>query len=263
MIDIFQGTGAPITQGGFDAAASRLGVNDLASLWSLLSVETRGFGYLPDRRPKILFERHIFHARTGGRFSAANPDISNSARGGYLGGAAEYQRLKRAMVLDRKSALESASWGLGQVMGFNASKLEYETADAMVDAFKQSEDKQLDGCAAFISATGALLNAFRQRNWARVAFFYNGQNYAANGYDQKLRDAHARYQQELPDIEVRAAQARLAYLGFDPRGIDGVIGPGTRIAVRAFQSSRNGEGVQANGELDEPTKAALQAAVGV
>jgi hypothetical protein len=56
----------------------RLGV-DQATLWSLLTVETRGFGFLPDQRPEILFERHIFHKHTGGRFSAGHPNISSPA----------------------------------------------------------------------------------------------------------------------------------------------------------------------------------------
>ncbi|HEX9955516.1 MAG TPA: N-acetylmuramidase domain-containing protein [Allosphingosinicella sp.] len=114
MAMAFTGAGAPISEGGFASASRKLG-NGRAALWALLAVETKGFGFLPDRRPKILFERHIFHRRTGGRFSEAHPDISNSRSGGYLGGADEYRRLERAMRLDRDAALESASWGLGQI----------------------------------------------------------------------------------------------------------------------------------------------------
>ncbi|MBD8655693.1 DUF3380 domain-containing protein [Oxalobacteraceae sp. CFBP 13730] len=110
---------APLSQTGFDAVLDRLGV-DQAALWSLLTVETRGFGFLPDWRPKILFERHIFHKRTGGRFGAGHPNISSPAGKRYLGDAAEYDRLAQAIELDRDAALESALWALGQVMGFNA-----------------------------------------------------------------------------------------------------------------------------------------------
>ena len=70
------GEAAPLSQTGFDAVLDRLGV-DQTALWSLLTVETRGFGFLTDRRPKILFERHIFHKHTGGRFSAGHPNISS------------------------------------------------------------------------------------------------------------------------------------------------------------------------------------------
>ena len=107
MADEFLGTAEPLSKAGFDTAIGALEAES-ASLWSVLKVETNGFGFLPDRRPKILFERHIFHKRTDGKFSAAHPDISNAASGGYSGGAAEYDRLARATKLDRGAALESA-----------------------------------------------------------------------------------------------------------------------------------------------------------
>ncbi|WP_294329091.1 N-acetylmuramidase domain-containing protein [uncultured Sphingomonas sp.] len=237
MDDIFTGRGAPLTQAGFDTVHARLG-GDAASLWSLLSVETRGFGFLPDRRPKILFERHIFAARTGGRFSAGYPDLSNPKAGGYSGGAAEYQRLKRAMLLDRRAALDSASWGLGQVMGFNAAKIGYPSVDAMVSAFADGEDAQLQGCAGFLTANAALHDAYKAQKWARVAFFYNGNQYAKNKYDVKLEAAHARFVAAgLPSVGIRAVQAYLAYLGFDPLGIDGEPGSNTLRALGRFRTS--------------------------
>jgi hypothetical protein len=240
MIDIFQGDGAPLTRGAVDATVNTLGQpSDAALLWSLLSVETSGFGYLPDRRLKILFERHVFHNRTKGIFSTAYPDISNPVPGGYSGGAAEYQRLKRAMVLDRTSALESASWGLGQVMGFNASTLGYSSVEDMIEKFKKCEDEQLAGCAAFITRKPALQEAYNKKNWKMIAFFYNGKNYAVKKYDEKLEKTYTVYQQSIPNIEIRTAQAYLTYLGFNPKGIDGVEGSNTKAATEAFRNSYN------------------------
>jgi hypothetical protein len=261
MKDIFTGPGSPVSSDGFAGAVARIGIaGEEASLWSVLAVETRGFGFLPDRRPKILFERHVFHRRTGGRFSGSHPDISNPATGGYSGGAREYDRLKRAMVLDRAAALESASWGLGQVMGFNARSIGYAGVDAMVDAFVRSEDAQLEGCARFIAANPALSAALKARAWARVAFFYNGRSYAEQGYDRKLGDFHTAYSKgPLPAVEVRAAQARLSYLGFDPGGIDGVFGGGTRRAMQAFQQAN---GLPVTPALDSATEEKLEEAAG-
>jgi hypothetical protein len=34
-------------------------------------------------------------------------------------GASQYDRLNRAILKDRTAALQSASWGLGQIMGMN------------------------------------------------------------------------------------------------------------------------------------------------
>ncbi|MGG7377547.1 N-acetylmuramidase domain-containing protein, partial [Escherichia coli] len=42
-------------------------------MWAVIHVESSGAGYQADRRPKILFERHVFHRLTGGRFDAAHP----------------------------------------------------------------------------------------------------------------------------------------------------------------------------------------------
>lgn len=261
MPDPFLGAARPLSHDGFERALQVLDV-DAAGLWALLTVETRGFGYMPDRRPKILFERHIFHRRTQGRFDATQPLVSSAQPGGYQGGAGEYARLQRALALERGAALESASWGLGQIMGFNAARVGFVDAEAMVAAFCVSEDEQLAAVARFITATPALLAAFRRRDWAKVAFFYNGKAYAQHGYHLKLARYHDLYAGgTMPDLELRMAQARLSYLGYDPGGVDGLLGPNCRVALIGFQKAC---GVSpAAGEFDEPTRSRLVAACGV
>lgn len=260
MAMMFQGNGSPLTRAGVDAALAALGPQaGEAALWSILAVETRGFGYLPDKRLKILFERHIFHKRTGGQFSASHPDISNPVAGGYRGNAAEYDRLARAMALDRAAALESASWGLGQVMGFNARSLGYADAEAMVTDFISGEDAQLMGCAQFITNNRALQRAYVSGDWKRVAFYYNGESYAKNRYDAKLSSAYAACVQGLPDVAIRTGQARLVYAGYRPGQIDGRLGLTTKKAIRDFQAEANLEPTE---EFDAPTVAALRAAAG-
>jgi len=261
IADTFIGTGTPLSQQGFDTIAGTLAVN-ATSLWALLTVETRGFGYLADRRPKILFERHVFHKRTGGRFSATNADISSPNSGRYSPlGTGEYARLTRAIALDRGAALESASWGLGQVMGFNASKLQYPNVDEMIASCLQSEDAQLEGSSRFILDNPALAAAFRAKNWAKVAFFYNGEQFARNQYDVKLERYHDLFEvRGTPSIDIRSAQARLTYIGFDPRGVDGLLGNATRMAVLGFQKAR---GIPMTSELDDRTMEELRTAAGI
>lgn len=261
MPDPFLGTARPLSRAGFERALQALEV-DGPSLWALLTVETRGFGYMPDRRPKILFERHIFHRRTQGRFDAAQPDLSSAQAGGYQGGTKEYARLQRAMLLDARAALESASWGLGQIMGFNATLVGYPAATAMVAAFCTSEDLQLDAVVRFIVGNPALLGAFRRQDWAKVAFYYNGKAYADHGYHLKLARCHDLFAGgTMPDLEVRMAQARLSYLGYNPGGVDGMLGPGCRMALMGFQKAC---GVSpAAGELDDSTRERLIADCGV
>src|SRR2546423_7981145 len=115
----FEGPGKPLTQTALDQAGAIVDIPP-AAMWAVMHVESSGAGYLADRRPKILFERHKFHQATGGRFDASNPEISNRAAGGYgPGGAHQYVRLAEAIGCDREAALASASWGLGQVLGSN------------------------------------------------------------------------------------------------------------------------------------------------
>jgi len=114
MQTTFVGAARPLNSCGLTAAATHIGV-DPAVLWSVVLVETAGCGFLPDRRPDILFERHS--SRTGRRFDAAHPGISGSPGGYGQAGAQQYERLEEAIVCDRRAALESASWGLGQVLG--------------------------------------------------------------------------------------------------------------------------------------------------
>src|SRR5881398_1855345 len=54
--------------------------------------------------------------------------------------------------------------------------------------------------------------------------------------------------------DVQDLQQKLKDLGFDPNGVDGNFGPGTRDAVIAFQQSK---GLQADGIAGPATLAAL------
>jgi len=59
--------------------------------------------------------------------------------------------------------------------------------------------------------------------------------------------------------DVKSLQQKLKDLGFDPKGVDGNFGPGTRDAVIAFQQSK---GLQADGIAGPATLAALQSGAG-
>ncbi|WP_426770837.1 N-acetylmuramidase domain-containing protein, partial [Pseudomonas aeruginosa] len=59
-------------------------------------------------------------------------DVCNPKAGGYLGGQAEHERLDKAVKMDRDCALQSASWGLFQIMGFHWEALGYASVQAFV-----------------------------------------------------------------------------------------------------------------------------------
>jgi hypothetical protein len=230
----FTGAATPLSAQGIQACADKLSVKP-AELWAVLQVETRGCGYFADRQPAILFERHVFSRRTQGRFDAQAPDLSNSKAGGYASGPAEYPRLERAMALDARAALESASWGLGQVMGYHASDLGYGSVEQFVSRMMASEDEQLAAMATFIQRNG-LDKALRNHDWAAFARVYNGAGYAKNQYDKKLASAYQRLSTHgLPDMGVREGQMLLLFLGCDPGGVDGAFGERTKKALNRFQ----------------------------
>jgi hypothetical protein len=221
----------------------------------VLQVETRGCGYFADRRPIILFERHIFSRRTKGRFDAQAPDVSNPKAGGYAGGVAEYERLERALALDASAALMSASWGLGQVMGFHATDLGYGSVEQFVDRMMASEDEQLGALAAFIEKNG-LGKALQNHDWATFAKGYNGPAYEKNQYDKKLASAYLRLStQASPDVGVREGQLRLMFLGFEPGTPDGAMGSHTKAALKKFQAQQQ---LPITAEFDAATLDALR-----
>jgi hypothetical protein len=207
----------------------------------MLSVETLGRGYLPDRRPQILFERHIFHAQTNGQWDQTDPDISNAQPGDYgPSGAAQYPRLGRAVALNQDAALKSASWGLGQVMGENFAVAGFTDVGTMVSAMAASEDAQLAAVVGFITGNG-LEKALQNQDWSGYARGYNGPSYAKNSYDTKLAQSYAPLKAgtNVPDLTVRTAQLYLLFLGYSPLGIDGQIGSHTLTALHNFQNANN------------------------
>jgi len=257
---MFEGSSTPLTQKGLDDRCKELDV-PLPALWAVLSVETSGCGFLADRRPQILFERHWFSKLTRGRFDSKHPDLSSRISGGYgARGAAQYLRLDRAIKLDRKAALHSASWGLGQVMGFNAETVGFANVEAMVKACAESEDEQLRAMCGFI-ASAKLNTELRRKNWAEFARRYNGPDFQRNKYDIKLATFNTRFEVgPLPDLSVRWAQMSLMYLGYTTGGVDGWFGTKTQAALLQFQRAN---GLSASGRPDPQTKFAMEQALAV
>ena len=186
-------------------AAKTLSV-DLAAIKSVVEVESLGNGFLPDGRPVILFERHQFHKRLKsagfdpGPLVARYPGICNPKRGGYAGKSAEWSRITLAQQVVpaqyQDVALESASWGLFQIMGFHWQLLGYGSARAFVDAMRISEGHQLTAFVRFVQADPTLHRALRNRSWTTFARLYNGPAYRDNLYDVKLARAYARHAAE-------------------------------------------------------------------
>lgn len=190
-------TGRLLKQADLERAAAELGV-PLAAVMAVNAVESRGKGFLPDGRPIILFERHIMARQLAARMSTAilqqyAPAIVNKTSGGYAGGATEHDRLYFAKLIDRDAAVESASWGQFQIMGFHWRLLNYSSASAFESAMCESEGKQLDAFVRFIQSQRGMHLALRSLNWPEFARLYNGPDYSKNAYDKKLAAEFARF----------------------------------------------------------------------
>jgi hypothetical protein len=228
----FTGQSLPLSSQGIAAATAALSVSPV-EVWTVMAVETAGCGFLPDRRPQILYERHIFSRLTSGRFD--DGDISDPSAGGYgPSGPHQYDRLARAIALDRSAALRAASWGLAQVLGINCTMAGFADVETMVAAVVRSEDAHLFALANYVKAAG-LKSALQSHNWTVFARGYNGKTFAVNQYDTKLAQAFTRFSAgPLPDLDIRAAQLYLTFRGLKPGAVDGVMGAKTRTALAQF-----------------------------
>ncbi|OHW40845.1 N-acetylmuramidase family protein [Pseudomonas sp. 06C 126] len=190
------------------AAAEHLGV-PLASIYAINEVESKGKGFLENGKPVILFERHVMYRqlakvrhegddpaelkRHADQLAAVNPALVNPKSGGYSGGTAEHQRLAMARLIDDTAALESASWGAFQIMGFHWQRLGYTSVQDFVAAMSASESQQFDAFTRFIETDPVLHKALKARKWAEFAKLYNGPDYQRNLYDVKLQRAYERH----------------------------------------------------------------------
>ncbi len=117
---------------------------DPAALLAVVEIETNGVPFEADKKtPRLLFERHICYSqlksRAPGKLSAAiAQDLAHS---GWQGSAQYFDErtsldrqalLARARAIDTDCADRSCSWGLGQIMGFNANELGYASAEDML-----------------------------------------------------------------------------------------------------------------------------------
>lgn len=185
-----------LSEQDFIRAATELNA-PLSAVKAVASVESNGSGFLSGGRPKVQYEPHVMFDRLTKAFGstranaelAKHPDLVARAAGSYQSLEKENADMDRAAsVIDRTCALESASWGAFQIMGYHWSTCGYPSLQAFINA-QYTDAGQLDAFVRFIKADARLLNALRRKEWATFARIYNGKGYARNKYDTKLADA--------------------------------------------------------------------------
>ena len=170
----------------------RLGVGE-DEVHAVLDVEARSKGFDSQGRPSMLFEPHIFYRELSGaeRDKAVSLGLARKSwKRDYPSDS--YPRLLKAMQINKEAALRSASWGLGQIMGFNHQLAGYDSASEMVADFLDDEENHLAAMVQFILSAG-LDDELREHDWAGFARGYNGSQYTKNKYDVKLRNAYNKW----------------------------------------------------------------------
>jgi hypothetical protein len=184
--------------------ASQYGIEP-GVVYAILQVESRGKGFDSSGRPRILFEGHKFY-----KYISALPDQDLLAKvlqeqknnicydkwenRGNAYNLDQYERLEEAISYDKISALLSASYGLGQIMGFNFKAAGFPDVESMVEKMYYSEREQLIAMFNFIKTDSKKLNALINKDWAAFALAYNGTGYEQNKYDSKLLAAYNTYE---------------------------------------------------------------------
>lgn len=170
---------------------------DAAAIKAVVKVESGGAGFYANGTPKILFEGHIFWRQlkkvgiNPASLQAANEDIvyKGWTKSHYTGRSrGEYDRLERAKAIHKDAALNSASWGMFQIMGFNSKASGFDHVSDFVDSMSEGESRQLDAFFAFLHHEG-IFKYLKRKDWAGFARRYNGSQFKKNRYDSKLQIA--------------------------------------------------------------------------
>lgn len=172
---------------------------------AILDVESSGSGFDAQGRPKALYEPHIAWRNASGevrgRLWAMGLAYPKWGERPYPKDS--YARILLAQRIDETVALKATSWGLGQILGSNHKAAGYDTPQAMVTAFCDSEAAQLEGVVNFIKANG-LADELCRHDWAGLARGYNGPGFAKNVYHTKLSAAFRKWQ-AIPDTPFKPA----------------------------------------------------------
>jgi hypothetical protein len=223
----------------------------------------------------IRFEGHYFDRMLddGKRALARRKGLASPKAGAVknpASQAARWRLLAEAAAIDREAALQSVSWGIGQVMGAHWKALGYDSVEALVAEARSGAGGQIRLMLRFLEANG-LIGAIEAHDWAHFARAYNGPGYKANRYDSRIAAAYARHSRESGGKgepqglrrgdrgdAVLDLQRMLTAAGY-PLAQDGRFGPATARAVERFQADR---GLGADGVADRRTMDALAQSLG-
>lgn len=255
---------------------------DAAALLAVAEVESGGkaFAFVAGRKePLIRFEGHYFDRLITGskRQEARNSGLAAAEAGVVKNPRSQAERwvlFDKALQLDRNAAIQSVSWGIGQVMGSHWKNLGYASPGDLMREARQSVAGQVRLMVHYVRHAG-LTSHLHARDWVGFARRYNGPGFRKNNYDLRMAAAYARHRNQRllngnpaqpprkeylammrvnDPNEVRNMQKLLREAGF-LTGVDGVFGVETDAALRAFQAHA---ALDVDGIFGPESKAAVQ-----
>jgi hypothetical protein len=192
----FVGLGTKLADIDLPRIGHGIGVGE-DEIHAVIEVESAGGGFDAQRRPKILFEPHVFYRNLSGakREQAVTAGLAYQKWGtqAYGPGSVQYDKLLRALKIDESAALKACSWGMGQILGENHVAAGFPTVQDMVaSAVDGGEAAHLQMMVNFIKYN-RLDVALRNHDWRAFARGYNGAGYEKNQYHTKLERSYSKW----------------------------------------------------------------------
>jgi hypothetical protein len=180
-------------------------------------VESSGSGFVNDRL-KIRFENHIFFSKWGQHnLQTFNTHFSFNEHKGWQGHkwrssandsfenvhssqVSEWRAFDFAASLDEVAAKLSISMGGPQIMGFNHSRIGYETVLGMFSDFSKSERFHVVGFFNFIKGTRSssdMLRALQREDFISFSEIYNGS--LATTHAARMQEFFTKFKALKPD----------------------------------------------------------------
>ena len=160
---------------------------EYAALKAVIGVESGGVGFNTDGKIIIQFEPSWFKRKApytpSGLWSLNKVERQS----------AEWIAFNDAFSKNANAAMESASIGIMQVMGFHWKDLGFNSVGEMWDYAKESEANQVDLAIRFIKRNSKLDKALKNKDWSTFAYYYNGSGYKEFKYDTRLASEHKRH----------------------------------------------------------------------